>query len=38
MFEVADFGRGFAFHPDLEQLPVVWERGDNVLLHIDSTS
>ena len=27
MYQVAGFGRGSANHEDLEQLPVVWERG-----------
>ena len=27
MYQVAGFGRGSAYHEDLEQLPVDWERG-----------
>ena len=39
MYQVANLGRGSAFHQDLAQLPVDWERGIlNFPLKIDSTS
>ena len=38
MSQVAGFGRGSAYHEDLEQLPVDLERGENCPLQIDSTS
>ena len=34
MYQVANSGRGSAYHKDLEQLPVDWERG--IIFHCKS--
>ena len=38
VFQVAGFGRGSAYHEDLEQRPVDWERGANLHLQAEPTS